>query len=280
VSDAPQIPTQPGGYEARIGRYGRSLAQAFIAAAGVQPGDRVLDVGCGSGALAAQLAARIGPSAVTGIDPAESDVAQCAARVPGAEILVGEAEHLPFPRGAFEAALAQLVVGHLRDAEQAVREMARVTRGRGTVAACVWDFAEGMTALRAFWDAAAAVDAAGAARFDQARTHPYSTPAELESLWQAAGLTDVGTAELTATAAYADFEDYWQPMLVPDGAPGRFLATIDEGARDTVRAGAFERLGRPAEGFQLAARAWYIEGRVSRGSIARASAPPASASTG
>lgn len=259
-SDASRAPTQPGGYEGRIGRYGASLAQEFIDAAHVRPGQTALDVGCGTGALTAQLVGLLGADHVCGIDPAADDVAACVARVPGADIRTGQAETLPFRDAAFDVVLSQLVVGHLREAERAVREMARVVRPQATVAACVWDFAHGMTVLRTFWDASADVDEVGAAHFDQARTRPYSTPGELTLLWEAAGLQEVRTGELDAVAEYADFEDLWQPMLVPDGAPGRFLATLPPPDRDAIRDGLFKRLGRPGGPFELHARSWYVEG--------------------
>lgn len=261
MSDAPKTQTA-GGYEGRIGRYGAALAGAFIAAAGVRPGDRVLDVGCGTGALTHGLVDAVGPELVVGIDPGADDIALCAARCPGVQLAVGEAEALPYADASFDAALAQLVVGHLRDAERAVREMARVVRPGGVVAACVWDFAKGMTVLRVFWDAASAVDATGAARFDQALTHPYSSAHELAALWDAADLHNVRTGELIAGAEYTDFEDLWQPMLAPDGAPGRFLATLREPERDAVRQRLFARLGRPAGAFELDARAWFVLGQA------------------
>lgn len=271
-----KAPTQSHGYERRIGRYGRSLARAFIAAARIRPGQTVLDVGCGSGALTVELAGVLGAEHTFGIDPAAGDVAACTARVPGADIRTGDAEALPFEDGRFDTVLSQLVLGHLSDAERAVREMSRVARPGAAVAACVWDFAHGMTVLRAFWDACADIDAAGAARYDQARTHPYSTLAELTLLWQQADFVDVRTDELTAVAQYADVEDLWQPMLVPDGTPGRFLATLSAANRDRVRDGLLERIEHPAGPFELSARAWYVEGLVQ----SRAKRPSADRASG
>ena len=61
------------------------------------------------------------------------------------------AEELPFGDDAFDAALAQLVVHFMADAVAGLREMARVTRPGGVVAACVWDHAGGCTPLAEFW---------------------------------------------------------------------------------------------------------------------------------
>ena len=145
-------------YERHVGRYGSQLASALIDFAGIEPGMRALDVGCGPGALTAALVERLGTANVSGVDPSEPFAEACGARLPGVEVAVAAAESLPFGDGAFDASLSQLVVNFMGDAEAGVREMARVTRPGGVVASCVWDYAGEMTLLRAFWDAAREVD--------------------------------------------------------------------------------------------------------------------------
>ena len=117
-----------GGYEGRIGRYGPELAAALMRAAGVERGQRALDVGCGAGALTLPLAELLGPANVAGVDPDEAAVAACRERVPGADVRVAGAEDLPFPAGEFDVVLAQLVVSLMDDARAGVREMKRVAR--------------------------------------------------------------------------------------------------------------------------------------------------------
>src|SRR5687767_14318646 len=146
-------------YDRFVGRYSPELARAMCEAAGVEPGWRALDVGCGSGALVERLAEIVGPENVAGVEPSERFAEAAELRVPGASIVVGSAEQLPFPDGAFDVAMAQLVVNFLSDPPQGVREMARVTREGGVVAGCVWDYGGGMTMLRTFWEAAVALDA-------------------------------------------------------------------------------------------------------------------------
>jgi ubiquinone/menaquinone biosynthesis C-methylase UbiE len=248
------------GYERRIGRYGASLADRFLAAVEARPGQTALDVGCGTGALTVRLVALLGAANVSAIDPAADDVAACRRRAPGCDVRVAEAEALPYADGRFDLVLAQLVVAHMRDAHAGAGEMRRVARPGGAVAACVWDFAEGMTVLRAFWDAAADIEPAAARLFDQALTHRHSTPAGLAGLWRSAGLEAVRTGELTATTEYAGFDDLWEPMLVVDGTPGRFLATLPDDRIDAVRSRLFARLGEPRGTFALSARAWYVAG--------------------
>src|SRR5689334_22939301 len=137
-------------YDRHIGRYGSSLAAGLIAAAGVGPGVRALDVGCGPGALTAALASALGAEAVAAVDPSAPFVEACRARVPGADVRRAAAEALPFAAGRFGAVLSQLVVNFMADAPAGVREMARVARPGAAVAACVWDYADGMTLLRRF----------------------------------------------------------------------------------------------------------------------------------
>ncbi len=252
--------SQPG-YERRIGRYGGELARVLIETTGVRPGWRVLDVGCGAGALTAPLAELVGPRGVVGVDPDGDALARAAARLPEIRFDVAPAEALPYGDGEFDAVLAQLVVSLMDDAQRGACEMRRVARPGGLVSTCVWDFAGGMTVLRAFWDAAADVDPAGAAANDQAATRPNATADELDALWRRAGLVDVTTGELVATAAYAGFDDAWEPMTIPDGGPGVYLERLDAGGRARIREAFFERLGRPEGPFELSARAWYVRGR-------------------
>jgi ubiquinone/menaquinone biosynthesis C-methylase UbiE len=141
-------------YDRFMGRYAPTLAVTLADAAGVEPGMRVLDVGCGPGGLTRELVARVGAANVAAIDPAAQFSEACGRRNPGADVRVGVAEDLPWPDGEFDAVLSSLVLGFMRDPEQGVREMARVARFGGVVAACMWDIAEGgMTMLRLFWSA-------------------------------------------------------------------------------------------------------------------------------
>ena len=166
-------------YDRHVGRYGATLAAALIAFAGVEPGARALDVGCGPGALTTALAQLLGPANVCAADPSEPFAAACGSRLPGVEVVVAAAESLPFPDDVFDAALSQLVVNFLTDAVAGVREMARVTRPGGVVAACVWDYAGEMTLLRAFWDAAREIDPEGAAAVDEGSTMSWCSEGEL-----------------------------------------------------------------------------------------------------
>jgi ubiquinone/menaquinone biosynthesis C-methylase UbiE len=249
------------GYEGRIGRYTADLAAAFIRASGLSPGQRVLDVGCGSGALTQPLAELLGCANVSAVDPDTAAVAAARQHVPGADIRVASAETLPYADGEFDAVLAQLVLGLVDDADAGAQEMRRVARPGGLVAACVWDFRAGMTVLRTFWDAATKLDPSAASR-DQAHTRPFGTREELRTLWHAAGLTAVSTGALRASAGYADFADLWGSLVAPDGPPGAYHSTLAASEQALLQGEVWRRLGCPRGYFRLSARAWYVAGRT------------------
>jgi ubiquinone/menaquinone biosynthesis C-methylase UbiE len=249
-------------YDRFVGRYGPWLASAMCEAAGVREVERALDVGCGPGALVAKLAEIVGAESVAGIDPSEPFVQAARARVPGARILVGSAESIPFSDGEFDATLSQLVVNFLTDPDQGLREMSRVTRPGGTVAGCVWDYGDGMTMLRTFWEAAAALDPERATPRMESHTMRFSRSEELGGLWENAGLTEVEVSPIVAEASYDDFDDLWAPFPTGVGPAGAYTAALDTGAQTSLRDEFWHRLGRPEGAFTLSARAWCAVGRV------------------
>jgi ubiquinone/menaquinone biosynthesis C-methylase UbiE len=249
-------------YDRFVGRYSPGLARAMCAAAGVRAGQRVLDVGCGSGALVAQLAEIVGAESVSGIDPSEPFVEASRARVPGARVLVGSAESIPFADGEFDATLSQLVVNFLTDPDQGLSEMSRVTHQGGTVAGCVWDYGEGMTLLRAFWEAAAALDPEGATPRMESHTMRFSRPEELGRLWESAGLTEVDVSPIVVKASYDNFDDLWAPFPTGVGPAGAYAASLNNEAQGALRDEFAKRLGDPHGPFRLSARAWCAVGHV------------------
>jgi ubiquinone/menaquinone biosynthesis C-methylase UbiE len=249
-------------YDRFVGRYSPQLARAMCEVAGVRPGQRALDVGCGSGALLAALAEVVGGENVTGIDPSEPFVEAARARVPGARVLVGSAEALPFEDGEFDATLSQLVINFLVDPDQGLCEMSRVTRPGGTVAGCVWDYSGGMTMLRTFWEAAAALDPEGATPLMESHTMRFSRPEELGGLWEKAGLTKVEVSPIVAEASYDDFDDLWAPFPTGVGPAGAYAASLDAEGQAALREEFKRTLGRPEGPFTISARAWAAVGKV------------------
>ena len=249
-------------YDRFVGRYSPPLARAMCEQAGIAAGQRAIDVGCGSGALLEALAETLGADDVSGIDPSDSFVDFARARVPGARIVVGSAESIPFDDGEFDATLSQLVVNFLADPEQGIREMTRVTKPGGVVAGCVWDYGGGMTMLKTFWDAAAALDSEQATRLMEQHTMRFSTPDELAELWRGPGLAQVDTAPIVVEASYDDFDDLWAPFPTGVGPAGAHAASLDADAQERLREEFRRRLGKPDGPFTLSARAWAAIGRV------------------
>jgi SAM-dependent methyltransferase len=245
-------------YERFMGRYSRTLAPEFARAAAVASGQRVLDVGCGTGALSVVLADLVGADHVAAVDPSEPFVEQCRANVPGVDIRSAPAEALPFEDGTFDRTLAQLVFHFVADPAAAVAEMKRVTRPGGTVAACVWDMTGGMTMIRAYWDAAREADKDA----PDERERFGGRPGQLVDLWRGAGLRDVTDSSLEVSSPYEDFDELWQSFRGGEGPIGTHAASLEGAKHDAVRDALQHRVGSPEGPFELTARAWCAIGTV------------------
>jgi len=249
-------------YDRHTGRYAPGLAAAFVRFAGVAPGMRALDVGCGPGALTGELARVVGAALVGAVDPSEEYVVACRLRVAGADVRLGRAEDLPFEDRSFEAVLAQLVVQILDDAPRAAREMLRVATPGGIVATCVWDFRGGMPLLDAYWAAAKSVDPEGARRAGADDTNPWCMQEGLRRLWREAGLEEIKTDELSASAEYLGFDDAWWSFAAGVSPSGVYCRSLDDERRTALREEFRRRLGASEGPFSLTARAWSVCGRA------------------
>ena len=220
VAGARTFGVEGAAYDAFMGRYSVMLAEPFADAAGVQPGQSAVDVGCGPGALTGVLVRRLGAGAVAACDPSPSFVADCSARHPGVRVELGRAESIPFDTDRFDHAMAQLVLHFVSEPEQAAREMARVVRPGGVVSACVWDFDDGMEMLRGFWDAASSIDSHAP---DEARTMRFGRGGEIADLFDAVGLTDTVESTLRVSTIYTSFDELWNGLLAGVGPAARIL---------------------------------------------------------
>ena len=243
-------------YDRFMGRYSRELAPAFADFAGVETGQRIVDVGCGSGVLTEELARRVGADHVAGADPSPL-LDACAERVPGADLKRAAAEDLPWPDDSFDAALAQLVVHFMNDPEAGIAEMARVTHSDGVVGGLHLGFLGRDELLGTFWESARALDPGAAesetSAFDEAR---------LDALWRGAGLGDVEVDEIVVSRRYEDFDELWGTFLLGVGPAGQHLASQPPERQTAIRAEYFSRVGEPAGPVELDARAWAVRGRV------------------
>jgi SAM-dependent methyltransferase len=241
-------------YDRYMGRYSALLSPQFAELAGVRDGQRVLDVGCGPGALTAELVQRVGPSAVAAVDPSEPFVAAARERHREVRVERASAERLPFPDDAFDAALAQLVVHFMADPGAGVAEMRRVTRGDGVVAACVWDHAGGQGPLSAFWDVARELDAV----VDDESRLVGAREGDLTRLFEAAGLRDVEETALSVSLEHPTFEEWWEPYTFGVGPAGAYVAKLDPERQARLREAC--RSALPDAPFVLTPRAWTARG--------------------
>lgn len=233
-----------------MGQYSEPLAVQFADLAGVRSGQRVLDVGCGPGALTAELVRRTGAGAVSAVDPSASFAAAVRERLPGVDVRRSSVEQLPFPEGVFSAALAQLVVHFMADPVLGLREMGRVTRPGGVVSACVWDHAGGRGPLTAFWRAVQDLDAAADDESDLAGVRE----GHLAQLFAQAGLGEPEVATLTARVRYASFEHWWEPFTLGVGPAGSYVASLTADRRAALRERCWQLLG--AGPIDISAIAW------------------------
>jgi SAM-dependent methyltransferase len=243
-------------YARFMGRFSEPLAVQFADVAGVREGQRALDVGCGPGALTAQLVERLGAGAVCAIDPSDSFVAAARIRFPGVEVRSGAAEQLPFADDVFDVTLAQLVVHFMADPVAGLAEMARVTRPGGVVAACVWDHAGGAGPLAAFWQAVHNLDPAAQ---DEARL-PGARAGHLALLCEQAGLSRIEPSSLTVTVWFDTFADWWEPFTLGVGPAGAYVARLACDRREALRARCEELL--PAPPFPVNASAWCVRAQA------------------
>jgi SAM-dependent methyltransferase len=239
-------------YDSFMGRYSVQLGPQMADLANVRQGQRVVDVGCGPGALTAELVRR--GAAVSAVDPSPQFVAAARERNPSADVREAGAEELPFADDEFDAALAQLVVHFMADPDRGLREMARVTRADGIVAACVWDAAGGKSPLAPFWRAVQQLDPDAEDESQRAG----SREGQLGELFREAGLHDVDETVMPVRVEHETFDDWWQPFKLGVGPAGMYLAAHPE-REEEIRRLALAELGEP---FTLEARAWAARGIV------------------
>jgi SAM-dependent methyltransferase len=253
-------------YEQMMGRWSRRLAPLFIEHAGAAAGERLLEVGCGTGSLTFTLARTVAFAELTAIDYADVYVEATRARNrdPRIHIEHGDAAALGFPDAHFDRALSLLVLHFVPEPAGAVAEMRRVTRPGGVVAAAVWDAGGGMTAQRMFWDTAAMLDAAAVDLRGRAMSKPVVAPGGLARLFSAAGLADVDERPLLIRMEHVDFADYWGPLLRGEGPMGNYVAGLAEAERERLERHlrAAYLAGAPDGPRSFAAVAWSCRGVV------------------
>jgi SAM-dependent methyltransferase len=253
------INASPADYDRHVGRYSRRLAQLFLRATGTYPGQRGLDVGCGTGGLTVEMSQLFGPENTMAIDPAPQFVAHTKDRAWGVNIATGWAEDMPYPDNQFDVVMAQLVLDLPEKAGPAVVEMKRVGKPGGVVGGLVWDYAGEMTMLRKFWDAAVAIDQEGAGPLDEGNL-VLASQHQLGQLFRECGFDAVSLGHVVITAFYKDFDDCWAPFAAGVGPSGAYTVSLDEERQAALKAEFYKQLGSPEGYFELDAKAWWVAG--------------------
>jgi SAM-dependent methyltransferase len=250
-----------------VGRWSRRVAPLFLdwlgadAGLATQEGLDWVDVGCGTGALTEAILDGREPASVVGVDPAPGFVASARERLgERARFDVGDAAALPLPDGCADVVVSGLVLNFVPDPDAAAVEALRIARPGAVIGAYVWDYAGRMDLMRRFWDAAAALDPE-AAPLDEGPRFPLAHPDVLAALLTAAGCADVATTAIDIPTVFADFEDYWAPFLGGQGPAPAYAVSLDDEARESLRARLEATLPREADGsIALLARAWAVRG--------------------
>ncbi|WP_331376671.1 class I SAM-dependent methyltransferase [Sinorhizobium chiapasense] len=254
------------GYEQLMGRWSQRLAPLFIEFSGLADGEKVLDVGCGTGSLTFALARTAGPAEITAIDYSPVFVQEASRRNtdPRVKIRQADACALPFEDGTFDRALALLVLHFVPEADKAVAEMRRVVRPGGVVAAAVWDHLGGMPGMRMMVDTVAALGEGGRQLRERYCFQPMMQPGEMKRTFVEQGLVDVSETQLMIRMDYQNFDDYWAPIAAGEGPLGKYVMAL--GATERARTDAAVRdayeAGRPDGPRSFANIAWACRGIV------------------
>lgn len=220
-------------YERQMGRFSRQLAHPFAAFAGVADGERLLDVGCGTGSLTRALKESAPQAKITAVDLAEGFVAYARDRLadPAIDFRQADACDLPFAEASFDRVLSLLVLHFIPDSPRVIGEFRRVVRPGGVAAACVWDNFGGTPHFRMLFDTAAALG------LDQKRTllRPLTAPGQLEAAWRAGGFVDVEASTLQARFEYQSFDDYWSSVASGEGPSGQMIDAQTPADRERLR---------------------------------------------
>jgi SAM-dependent methyltransferase len=264
TGEAKEIWASGDAYEKYVGRWSRKVAREFLVWLEVSRGQTWGDVGCGSGALVDSILAGYNPKAVLAIDQSPAFIAEARRRIDDRRVCfeVGDATSLPLPNGSCDVTVSGLVLNFVSDASHMAKEMARVTRPGGKVAAYVWDYAWGMQMMKHFWDAAVELNPDDS-RLDEAKRFPLCQPEPLKLLFQEAELTSISVRSIDIPTVFRDFDDYWLPFLGKQGPAPTYLSSLNEEMRDRIRDVLKSRLVAGTDGsIAMTARAWAVQGTV------------------
>lgn len=257
--------TNGDGYEMYVGRWSRKTGAEFLSWLDAPPGLRWLDLGCGTGALTAQILEASKPRSIFGIEPSDGFLALARDRIgdPRVQFLQGSSGRIPVEDGAVDCVVSGLVLNFIPNQEEALAETIRCVADGGTVAAYVWDYAGHVQFMRYFWDAAVSLDPSAREK-DEGVRFPVCHPSALKSLFASAGLHDISTAPIDIATPFVDFDDYWKPFLSGTAPAPGYCVSLDKNQREALRARLVNTLPTDPDGrILLAARAWAVRGTKS-----------------
>lgn len=240
-----------------MGRYAHPLAKEFVKSVPLAKGDDVLDIGCGPGALTAELVAAVGADHVSVIDPSPPFLAYCANQYPGITAEVAQAESIPYADHSFDAVMSQLVIHFIGDIDQAGREIVRVAKPGSPVAVCTWNI-ERMEKINLLPRAAQAAGVEVPPLRVEAFTESGSVGAYLEAI----GLNDVEEYTINVTSTYADFEELWAAYLLSIGPLGPWTTVQSDEVKSGIRSAMFRILHEPTGPITLHAEAMAARGKT------------------
>ena len=254
---------QGDSYERYIGRWSRKIAPLFLSWFNDQPGQRWLDVGCGTGALCDAIVKHCSPRLVVGLDPSLGFL-RAAARHLAGQVAFFQSTGIAIALGpqSVDAVVSGLALNFIPDPRSALLDMASVSHLGGTIGAYVWDYASKMEPIRFLWDAAAEIDP-NAARLDEGVRFPVCQPDALSELFASVGLQEVKVEAIDLQTTFVNFEDYWQPILGGQGPAPAYVMAMNDDQRTRLRDRLFARMPIQADGsIRLIARAWAVRGRI------------------
>ncbi len=265
MSDQPLSDTWEKGdaYERYVGRWSRQVAPVFLKWFHASPGQRWLDVGCGTGALCAAILEHGSPASVTGVEPSEGFLETARKTLSSQAVFyAGNATAIPLEDASVDVVVSGLVLNFVPDQPAALKEMIRVTADGGMIGAYVWDYAEGMELMRYFWDAALGLNPE-ASSVDESARFPLCRPEALTDLFTRAGLQTVAVTLIDIPTPFESFDDYWQPFMGAQGPAPAYAMSLGEADRARLREAIFDRLPiQPDGSILLTARAWAVRSTV------------------
>jgi ubiquinone/menaquinone biosynthesis C-methylase UbiE len=254
------------GYEQLMGRWSQRLAPQFIAFAGLAEGERVLDVGCGTGSLTFTLVKSSTLREIAAVDfsPVFVDEAKRRNTDPRITIQQADACALPFADASFDRALALLVLHFIPQTSKALAEMRRVVRPGGVVAAAVWDHYGGMPGMRMMVDTVATRSEGGRELRRRYCFQPMMQPGEMKQAFLDQGLTGVEETELMIRMDYQNFDDFWAPIATGEGPLGKYILTLEAAERERTAEAVRDayQAGRPDGPRSFANVAWAVRSVV------------------